>query len=188
MRRRFGTGDGAMRLEEKVQAFFDTARAAFFPGWDSHSQWRIVVGSRNNSEGETGYCDSKHKRIYVNPFGVERMPDDGLLALIIHEICHDVATAHHTERWIRRMEMAAQAGDKLGQLDLARKIRASAYAEIPLDKPWAKKWCKRLYPSRHHVNHGDLAHGRNGCCVEGGPGGAEADLAADCDSGESDVG
>jgi hypothetical protein len=132
-------------VKEALTKLFALAREHFFPEWDSEREWQIVAGRRKRSEGETGYCSSKEKRIYIDPQGVKGMPYDGGLALIIHEICHDVATAHHTERWVKRMEAAAQTAETLSQPELANKIRASAYAEIPLDKPWREKWCKYLY-------------------------------------------
>jgi hypothetical protein len=77
------------------------------------------------------------------------MPDDGLLAVIIHEICHDESTDYHTEKWVKRMEDAAKKAESLKQLKLAWIIRNSAFAEIPRDKPWGIKWCKYLYPLIH---------------------------------------
>ena len=132
-------------VQQRLLELFARVRKRFFPEWDLNCKWEIVAGQRKRSKGETGYCSSKEKRIYIHPNGVKDMPDDGLLALIIHEICHDVATAHHTERWIERMERAARRAESLEQPKLALKIRASAYCEIPVGKPWREKWCKYLY-------------------------------------------
>ena len=136
-------------VDRRSIGLFIRAREQFFPEWDLEREWQIVAGRRKRSKGETGYCSSKEKRIYIDPHGVKDMPEDGLLALIIHEICHDVATAHHTERWVKKMEAAARTAETPSQTELACKIRASAYAEIPVGKPWREKWCKYLYNMIH---------------------------------------
>ena len=138
-------------VQQKLLELFAYARENFFPKWDLDCQWEIVAGQRKRSKGETGYCSSKEKRIYIAPHQVRNMPDDGLLALVIHEICHDVATPHHTERWVKRMEVAAKTAESLSQPELACKIRASAYCEIPMGKPWREQWCDYLY----HLIHED---------------------------------
>lgn len=120
----------AQMVQQRLLGLFALARGQFFPRWDSTHVWEIVAKHQKG----TGYCSSKEKRIYINPNGVKDMPDDGLLALIIHEICHDVATAYHTERWVERMEKAAKKAESLEQPQLALKIRASAYAEITRSK------------------------------------------------------
>ncbi len=131
--------------QQRLPGLFTLAREQFFPRWDSGRKWKIIAGQRKCSKGETGYCSTKEKRIYIRPNGVMDTPDDGLLALIIHEICHDVTTAYHTERWVERMEQAAKKAESLEWPQLALKIRASAYCEIPMGKPWREKWCKYLY-------------------------------------------
>jgi len=139
------TSQEARRTQRRLDRLFARAKSQFFPDWDVDQQWQIVAGCRQNSDGETGYCSSKEKRIYIDPQEVNGMPEDGLLAFIIHEICHDAATAYHTERWVKRMEKAAQRAEELDLSQLARHIRTSAYGHIPLEKPWAEKWCKYLY-------------------------------------------
>lgn len=135
----------------RLKALFARAREHFFPRWDSGHEWQIVAGRRKRFSGETGYCSSREKQLYIDPHQVQRMPDEGLLALIIHEICHDVASAHHTERWVKRMETAAKAAEQRFETELASQIRASAYCEIPLDKPWRDQWCTYLY---HKMDRG----------------------------------
>jgi hypothetical protein len=132
-------------VQQRLLRLFALTRTQFFPRWDSMQEWRITAKRKKG----TGYCSSKEKMIYICPNGVKDMPDDGLLALIIHEVCHDVATAYHTERWVERMEKAAKKAETLSQPKLAYKIRASAYCEIPQGKPWREKWCKYLYHSIH---------------------------------------
>ena len=131
----------AQMVQRRLLGLFALAREQFFPRWDSAHKWKIVAKHHMG----TGYCSSKEKCIYIHPNGVKDMPDDGLLALIIHEICHDVATAYHTERWVERMEKAAKKAGAFEQPQLACKIRASAYCEIPMGKSWREKWCYYLY-------------------------------------------
>ena len=132
--------------EQRLTKLFALAREQYFPRWDSKNEWRIVAGQRKNSKGETGYCSTKERRIYIDPFGIRYMPDDGLLALIIHEICHDLTTAYHKERWVIRMEKAAKKAELLNKLELARQIRGSVYSEILTGENWHNKWCEYLYP------------------------------------------
>lgn len=129
--------------QRKLDTYFSEVRAQFFPRWDSRQEWRIVAESRN---GKTGYCDSKAKEICICPRAAREMLDDGVRAIIIHEICHDVATAHHREPWIERMEKAAKKAETLERRELAHQIRASAYSHIPGGTPWHVKWCKYFYP------------------------------------------
>lgn len=133
--------------QQKLAELFAIARECFFPRWDPRGEWEIVA---KRCEA-TGYCQLKEKRIYVDPNQATFMLEDGLLALIIHEICHDVATAFHTERWVERMEKAAQKAESLERPELACQIRASAYSHIPVGKPWREKWCHYLY----HLIHED---------------------------------
>ncbi len=132
----------AQMVQRRLLDLFALARKEYFPRWDSAQEWEIVAQRYKG----TGYCSSKEKRLYINPNGVKDMRDGGLLALIIHEICHDVTTAYHTERWVERMEKAAKKAESLDQSQLALMIRASAYAEIPVGKPWRDKWCQYFYP------------------------------------------
>jgi len=128
--------------QQKLLRLFQFAREQFFPRWDLTQEWKIIA----RQQEDTGYCSSKEKRIYIDPNGVNGMPDDGLLALIIHEICHDVAKGGHTERWVKCMEKAAKKAECLEKPQLAILIRSSAYADIPMGKPWSEKWCKYLCP------------------------------------------
>jgi SprT-like family len=132
--------------DHRIRRLFARAREQFFPDWDADQEWQVVAGRRKQSAGETGYSSAREKRIYIDAQGVMAMPDEGLLALIIHEMCHSVCDSGHTERWLAEMERAGRIAERLNELELSRMIYASAYTEIPLNKTWRQKWCKRLYP------------------------------------------
>ena len=132
-------------FHRKIDRLFQRAREQFFPSWDLERQWEIVAGRRRRHRGESGYCSSRDKRIYIAIDEVP-CPDDGLLALIIHEVCHGVCNCGHTERWLEEMANAGRTAEDLYDPALARKIYSSAYAEIPCNRRWREKWCKRLYP------------------------------------------
>lgn len=139
-------------VEQRIGRLFAIARKRFFPDWDVERQWEIVVGRRRRWDGEAGYCSSPDKRIYIDPKAIERMPDDGVLALVIHEICHDVSNSGHAQRWLEEMDRAGGMAEAANEHELARMIYASAYAEIPRNKPWSEKWFKRLYPRVHGLD------------------------------------
>ena len=113
-------------IQTELDRLFVRARSQFFPKWDTAREWRIVEGRRRGWDGETGYCSSQEKRIYIDTSEAGWLSRDELLALIIHEICHDVATAHHLERWATRMEKAAQKAERFSDFELADTIRANA--------------------------------------------------------------
>ena len=121
----------ARGVQRRLLPLFLLARQQFFPRWDSSKKWEVIAVQHRDT---TGYCSSKEKRIYIDPHGVVNMPDDGLLALLVHEICHDVTTAYHTERWAERMEKSARKAESLKQARLANMIRASVYAEVSTGK------------------------------------------------------
>jgi hypothetical protein len=56
------------------------------------------------------------------------MPEPGVRALLIHEVCHDVAAAGHNLTWARRMERAACHATKLDEAEVARILRCDIYS------------------------------------------------------------
>ncbi len=133
-------------LQQRVEKAFTEARTLFFPRWDVSNKWKIETKSGLD---DSAYCSSEMKAIFFSLEDVEGMVPDGLLALIIHEICHDVATAYHKEGWAERMEKAAQKANALNRPELAKQIRDSAFSGLPLADPWAEKWAKIFDPKTH---------------------------------------
>ncbi|MDB5341932.1 MAG: hypothetical protein JWP89_309 [Schlesneria sp.] len=107
---------------------FNDIRVNYFPNWDKACHWKLDYGTRTQTRGNTGYCDSAAKMIYLDSRTVPRMSDAGQVAFIIHEICHEVGAAYHNRGWAERMEKAAQRAEILDQVDVARIIRSEIYS------------------------------------------------------------
>jgi len=105
---------------------FAGVKEKYFPRWDRANRWRVIA---DDSHDSTGYCDSRQRTVFVRPevFG---MTEDGLRALLIHEICHDIGGAGHGVGWANRMLKAANKADSLGESELANQILASLYADV----------------------------------------------------------
>ena len=56
------------------------------------------------------------------------MPNAGIRAFLIHEICHDVAAAGHNRRWALRMEKAATLAEKSCASEIAIIIRGDIFS------------------------------------------------------------
>ena len=98
------------------QHFLEIKRQ-FFPRWDRDNLWRIRTSSYRNVHG---YCDIKRRVVevvarYDNP--------DEQDCLLIHEICHAVASLGHGKKWFARMEKAASRAKQLGRHKLALILR-----------------------------------------------------------------
>jgi hypothetical protein len=108
-----------------IEQVFEAIRRDYFPQWDRAKQWRVQHGSRREwtdsngdirCSGEQGYCDLEAKTIYVGvPRGQWRF-------VLIHEICHAVASRSHCARFITRLEKAAAKARRLGHLSLAQDL------------------------------------------------------------------
>lgn len=113
--------------ETEVTACFHDVKKRYFPQWDRHDRWSAAIAGAQLCRGSTGYCDSKAKTIFLDA-QVHDMPLPGLRALLVHEICHDVAAAGHNLTWAKRMERAAVRADAHGEPGVARVLRADIYS------------------------------------------------------------
>ena len=52
------------------------------------------------------------------------MPDTGLRALIIHEICHDTGSPDHNDAWRAEMARCAAIADRIEPSHVAEVLRA----------------------------------------------------------------
>ena len=95
--------------------------------------WVIKLADRNLCRGESAYCDSKVKTIYVHESDFMGMKFEGIYAFVIHEICHDVGAARHGLGWAKRMEKAARRVESLGQNEIANQLRNHIYAYCEID-------------------------------------------------------
>ena len=96
---------------------FSAVKRDFFPRWDRENQWRVSARSKRRVDG---HCDVERRVIEI----VALLDDpDEMDTLIIHEICHAVASEGHGMKWQRRMERAARRAEEIGRLRLAELVR-----------------------------------------------------------------
>lgn len=113
---------------ERLGALFLEVRQKYFPRWDKGSQWRIIFGTSAELRHATGYCDSAQKTIFLDEREFTGMILEGKKALIIHEICHDVASAGHIRSWALRMERAAHIAEAKAESGVAQILRSDIYS------------------------------------------------------------
>ena len=111
------------RSQSLLDTLFRRVRADYFPRWDKDCKWRALFGTDHECRLSTGYCDSKARSLFFCEPEFLRMPNAGRVALVIHEICHDVGAAGHNRRWARRMTSAAARAEALGADDVAKLLR-----------------------------------------------------------------
>lgn len=114
---------------EGIERAFVDVKAQYFPRWDRAGLWRVRFHAEGMPTGDTGYCDTKAKTIHLDR-QVLGMTDAGVLAILIHEICHDVGGAGHGRRWATRMEKAAQLAMRTGHEEVAEILRANIFSYL----------------------------------------------------------
>jgi hypothetical protein len=100
-----------------MKELFQQIKRTFFPRWDRQGEW--VFEEHEDLNGAHGYCRPKEKSIQITvgeKLGVQ------LEMLLIHEICHAVASCSHGNPWLTRMEKAAVKADEVGKAELATAI------------------------------------------------------------------
>ncbi len=96
---------------------FQQIKQQFFPRWDRRNEWRISTRSRRKVHG---HCDPERQIIEIV---AKHYDPDERDRLLIHEICHAVASGGHGKAWQSRMEIAAKRADELGRHRLAELLR-----------------------------------------------------------------
>ena len=96
---------------------FQYIRTTFFPDWDKGRRWQVVQVA--DLDGAQGRCERATKTISV----LDGIEHDDLFALLIHEIAHAVSNDCHGERWLQRMEKAANRADQEGLPTVAALLR-----------------------------------------------------------------
>ena len=124
-----------------IIACFDGIKRSYFPRWDVAGKWKVEFADSAQCRSSTGYCDSRAATIFLDD-SVCGMTDAGTRALLIHEICHDVAAAGHNLTWARRMECAAKRAVIHGDEKIAEILRSDIYSycnqpTLELPKPIA---------------------------------------------------
>ena len=114
-------------IAQQVEACFRDVKATYFPRWDARNKWRVAFAPPDRCRDSTGYCDSKVQTIFLSQ-GVCGMPEAGVQAFLIHEICHDVAASHHNRRWAQRMERAAKQAEQSAEREVAEIVRSHIYS------------------------------------------------------------
>lgn len=106
---------------------FDAVKRLYFPRWDKVGRWKAEFADSARTRGNTGYCDSKACRVYLHEDVCWFSSDAYIFAFLVHEIAHDVATAHHIRGWAVRLESAAKLAAKRGEQGIADAIRHQIY-------------------------------------------------------------
>ena len=111
-----------------IHTLFEDIRSLYFPRWDRQREWTAVFGDLAQCRSNTGFCDIDAKTIYLDRRAIIGMSDAGVRAFLIHEICHDVAAAHHNRTWARRMERAAARAEELNEAEVAEILCSDVYS------------------------------------------------------------
>lgn len=112
----------------QITGHFSEVKRLYFPRWDRKGLWRVEIAGRELCRDATGYCDSKRRRVFMYENQVYTLPTDGLRALLIHEICHDVAAAGHNLRWAKRMKLAEGRAQALGEEHVAELLCSEIFS------------------------------------------------------------
>ena len=105
--------------EERVRSEFLSIRREYFPRWKAGETWTVHLGFRSGETAEDGYCDLQARRLYVS----RQRTELNLRLVLVHECCHAVTSGSHQTKWRSRMAIAASTADKLGDAELATRLR-----------------------------------------------------------------
>jgi len=116
---------------ESLRAQFSRIRRLYFPKWSAGKYWKVQNGNRRGGSALTGFCDTKRRIVFVS---------DRSDSLLIHEICHAVASSGHGIVWQRRMVAASVMALRLGNVRVANELRdeVAAYQNAILEVQRAK--------------------------------------------------
>ncbi len=98
---------------QELKANFERIKRVYFPRWSAGEHWRVKCGSARNVHGR---CDIKTRTVEIALLCDDTDKAD---ALMIHEICHAVASPGHGKIWKARLESAAIKAEQLGRPALA---------------------------------------------------------------------
>ncbi len=126
------TEDRRFRVtEHRLKTSWEYVRSVFFPRWDKDNEWRVLVAidyhwhvlkcySHFEATAMAGGCDWKRKFVEVAPFLDSKA---GLVATLVHEVCHAIAGGHNSKAWKPRMKKAIRDAEKAGKHDVATILR-----------------------------------------------------------------
>jgi hypothetical protein len=103
-------------MSDRLHDAFAYVRSTFFPLWDKDAEWtaREVVDLPVD-----GKSDQRKKTIAVHGVADD---DDHLHCLLIHEICHAVASTGHGKKWLDRLMKAGDRARLIGRETLAHLV------------------------------------------------------------------
>ena len=128
-------------------------RRDFFPRWDRQQRWRVVSCTSEDLHGAHGTADRAARTIQIiAPYA--ELAGPGLLALLIHEVCHAAVCDHHGREFRDRMRKAAIRARELRMDDLAELLDRDV--DMYEDEGWP------LTPGEVYNNLRDLVRGRWG--------------------------
>jgi|WetSurMetagenome_2_1015567.scaffolds.fasta_scaffold174239_2 hypothetical protein len=94
---------------EELGIVFNKIKRDFFPHWDQSGAWKALIGISHTGDFDAnifrGHCESQLKTIWINP-NFDPSISDELDVLIIHEICHAVASPYHGVGFQNRLSRA----------------------------------------------------------------------------------
>ena len=100
-------------MSDRLHDAFAYVRSTFFSLWDRGAEWSVCeVGDLPVN----GKSDERKKTITVH---VVADNDDELQRLLIHEICHAVASTGHGKKWLDRLIRAGDRARIIGREALA---------------------------------------------------------------------
>ena len=107
-------------MSDRLHDAFAYVRSTFFPLWDKSAEWTVSEVVDLPVDGKS---NERKKTIAVH---VVADDDDHLHFLLIHEICHAVASTGHGKKWLDRLIKAGDRARLMGREALADLI----YGEV----------------------------------------------------------
>src|SRR5689334_12829708 len=109
---------GKLKDRKHLALVYNDVRKTFFPRWNAR-RWKLRLDGR--LQWYFGLCNRDKKIITLLEIPAEI---EKLELLLVHEICHAVASIYHGRRWQRRMLKAAYRAERIGKSVLSAKLRA----------------------------------------------------------------
>lgn len=103
-------------MSDRLHDAFAYVRSIFFPLWDRNAEWTVSEVVDLPVDGKS---DERKKMIAVH---VVADNDDDLHCLLIHEICHAVASTGHGKKWLDRLLKAGDRARRIGRETLAKLV------------------------------------------------------------------
>ena len=105
------------RRQAALEREFAEVRSLYFPRWRNGKKWKVAEGFISDL-WPNGECHIESCTIYISPQYVE-LGGHELRALLIHEICHVVASGGHGKVWGRRLGKTVEVAERIGDAGVA---------------------------------------------------------------------